>query len=78
MVLERRPAPDARWTAIGSIAGKPGGTTETLPKGVRQPEREWEAAIGADRPERERESASPASLLLGVNHTKLALRIEMK
>jgi transposase len=54
MVLEHRGEHSSEWAAIGSIAGKIGGTAETLGSWVRQAQRNAGLRPGATTDDRER------------------------
>ena len=54
MVHEHGPEHSSQWAAIASIAGKLGGTTETLRRWVRQAERDAGKRPGLTTDERQR------------------------
>ena len=54
MVLEHGGDHASQWAAIGSIAGKIGGTAETLRRWVRQAERDQGLRAGSTTAEQER------------------------
>jgi transposase len=54
MVLEQQEKHESQWSAITSIAGKIGCTAETLPKWVRQAERDQGMRPGLTTEERQR------------------------
>ena len=54
MVLEHDGDHASQWAAIGSIAGKIGGTAETLRRWVRQAERDQGLRAGSTTAEQER------------------------
>jgi transposase len=54
LVLDHGGDHASQWAAIGSIAGKIGGTAETLRKWVRQAERDQGLRAGPTTEERER------------------------